>query len=102
MVDLHYQTAATVEDVADFDFLGDDPLEWLIETDCTQEYLPESSLPFLPFTADATKEDEEQLRQAAPEPEAADMVEDALLHNMVDPHVTMQSLFMPTDDIMQP
>jgi hypothetical protein len=30
-----------------FDLLGEDPLEWLIETDCTQQYLPESSLPVL-------------------------------------------------------
>jgi hypothetical protein len=73
-----------------------DPLEWLIETDGTQNYLPESSLPIFPFSDDkmiATDDEEE----SSAEMREMDMVQDAILNNMVDPNVTMQSLFLPED-----
>jgi hypothetical protein len=44
-VDLH-QLAFQQPAVEQFDFT-EDPLEWLVDTD-TQQYLPESSLPFFP------------------------------------------------------
>ena len=105
-MDLHYSDAAAVEDSGNFDLLGEDPLEWLIETDCSQHYLPESSLPIFSYSADDgkvaddTEEEEYKSSQQEPEPEP-DMLEDALLHNMVDPNVTMQSLLLPFNDIMQ-
>jgi hypothetical protein len=92
-----------------FDLMGDDPLEWLIETDCTQHYLPESSLPLFPFTMkddklvidddDSHHDNLSSLHDSA-DMQQLDMVQDAILHNMVDPNVTMQSLFLPTEDIM--
>lgn len=110
MVDLQQQQHPYDDDdspedaaAASFDLLGEDPLEWLIETDCTQQYLPESSLPLFPFLhddVDTEQEEEEELH--APQ-EGPGMVQDALFHNLVDPNVTMQSLFLPTtnDVIMQ-
>jgi hypothetical protein len=110
MLDLYYPSgnAPDEEDhegVA-FELLGADPLEWLIETDCTQHYLPESSLPLFPYLHDDKMivnnnewNDDEEFTRSENEP---GMVEDALLHNMVDPHVTMQSLFSScNDDSMQ-
>jgi hypothetical protein len=93
---------AAVVGATDFDLLEEDPLEWLIETDCSQQYLPESSLPLFPFLQDdklILTEPEDQRKDddnaLAKEPQT-DMVQDALLNNMVDPNVTMQSLFLPT------
>lgn len=101
-----------------FDLLAEDPLEWLIETDCSQQYLPESSLPLFPFLQDdeddddklglpqddTDDDDEEHIQDERPDNAVAssdnvmmiktDMVEDALLNNMVDANVTMQSLFL--------
>jgi hypothetical protein len=109
-VDLQYHTessenghVAAVVGATDFDLLEEDPLEWLIETDCSQQYLPESSLPLFPFLQDdklILTEPEDQCKDdddnaLAKEPQT-DMVQDALLNNMVDPNVTMQSLFLPT------
>jgi hypothetical protein len=104
MVDLHSAPTLAAEDGA-FDLLGEDPLEWLIETD-TQQYLPESSLPLFPFLDDdkvvyAGEEEEEEPQELARKEPESDMVEDAILNNMVDPNVTMQSLFLPSVDIMQ-
>ena len=101
-MDLH--NPPTYADDGAFDLLAEDPLEWLIETD-SQQYLPESSLPLFPFLNEdkviyPSNEEEDFQYLAAKEPEQ-DMVEDALLHNMVDPNVTMQSLFLPTDDMQQ-
>lgn len=83
-----YETAYTE---ADFDLLGEDPLEWLIETD-SQQYLPESSLPLFPFL------NEDKVLAAPQEDDFTHPQDDEpiLHHNMVDPHVTMQeSLFLP-------
>jgi hypothetical protein len=92
---------AAVVGATDFDLLEEDPLEWLIETDCSQQYLPESSLPLFPFLQDdkliLTEPEGECKDDDAPAKEPqTDMVQDALLNNMVDPNVTMQSLFLPT------
>jgi len=60
IVDLH-QLALQQATADQFDFT-EDPLEWLIDTD-TQQYLPESSLPFFPdlkedkFVSDESVED---------------------------------------------
>lgn len=103
LLDLHNPLSHNEEE--GFDLLGEDPLEWLIETD-TQQYLPESSLPLFPFLDEdkmayaANEEDYSLYLSSAKEPEP-DMVEDALLLNMVDPNVTMQSLFLPSDDMLQ-
>lgn len=72
-----------------------DPLEWLIETDGTH-YLPESSLPLFPFDKE---EEEEGMHgvEVSEEMREMDLVQDAILHNMVDPNVTMQSLFLEED-----
>ena len=104
MVDLHHPYAVAPEDAGSFDLLGEDPLEWLIETDCTQQYLPESSLPLFPFLHDdeiVDTEEEEPQEELAPQEPQPGMVDDALFHNLVDPNVTMQSLFLPSNDIMQ-
>jgi hypothetical protein len=75
-----------------------DPLEWLIETDGTQNYLPESSLPIFPFSDDKliVPDDDEE---PSAEMREMDLVQDAILNNMVDPNVTMQSLFLPEDEM---
>lgn len=67
----------------DFQDMNEDPLEWLVDLD-TQRYLPESSLPpAFPELADAVVENTT----------SASIIDDAVLNNMVDPAVTMQSLF---------
>ena len=76
-----------------YDLLGDDPLEWLIETDCTQQYLPESSLPLFPFHAISS--------DYCHDPHLDDKLEasnddNEILLRMTDPNVTVQSLFLPT------
>lgn len=81
----------TEDPSASFDFrdLNEDPLEWLIDLD-TQRYLPESSLPpAFPELADTVVDNTTSIS----------MIDDAVLNNMVDPAVTMQSLF-PHNEIL--
>ena len=110
-----------------FDLLGaEDPLEWLIETDCTQQYLPESSLPLFPFhtiTSDHNNNnsipddyDDKLHIHSSPNDDIITAVVDAAIDSsmaattmprttitsnhsllrMTDPNVTMQSLLLPT------
>lgn len=102
-----------------FDLLGEDPLEWLIETDCTQQYLPESSLPLFPFqsinsdhnTMDDDYDDKLHIHNnpivdgivddmgtsaATMSTTAPNDDNEVLLLRMTDPNVTVQSLFLPT------
>ena len=104
-----------------FDLLGEDPLEWLIETDCTQQYLPESSLPLFPFhtiTSDHNHmEDDYDDKLHIHNPNEDGIVDaidasatslpttnattsnddnEILLLRITDPNVTVQSLFLPT------
>ena len=90
-----------------FDLLGEDPLEWLIETDCTQQYLPESSLPLFPFhtiTSDDDKLSIHNHHHSVDDVNEDDhnetnieaMESNAMLLRMTDPNVTVQSLFLPT------
>jgi len=94
-----------------------DPLEWLIETGVAAEdggdekngpWLPESSLPFFPSlikdkmqqhdastTTEAHHDMEGEHRSHVPFAASETMVEDAISNNMVDPNVTVQSLFLP-------
>ena len=76
--------AVVTMDIQEFQ---EDPLEWLVDLDA-QQYLPESSLPMFP-----------ELVEAAPVPPVTScIVEDALMNNMVDPNVTLQSLFPHNDE----
>lgn len=89
----------------DLQDLGEDPLEWLVDID-TQQYLPESSLPAFPDLGETCRAAESHHSMGpVPDPIAPtlqadmNMVEDAVL-NMVDPHVTMQSLFLPNEQFL--
>jgi hypothetical protein len=91
-----------------FDLLGEDPLEWLIETDCTQQYLPESSLPLFPFHSinsdhNSMDDDFDDKLHIHNSPNVDGIVDTApnddnevLLLRMTDPNVTVQSLFLPS------
>jgi hypothetical protein len=92
-----------------FDLLGEDPLEWLIETDCTQQYLPESSLPLFPFHTITSYDDKLHEHNDMDDDDnddddnnnnnniaAIDSSSNEILLRMTDPNVTVQSLFLPT------
>ena len=97
------------ENLYDFRGFGEDPLEWLIETEPSM--LPESSLPIFPDLSSGDDGQGQYYLQANPplneslvggtsselEPS---VVDDAVLNNIVDPAVTVQSLFLlpNTDD----
>jgi hypothetical protein len=80
------------------DLLVNDAIGWLIETDCTQEYLPESSLPYFPFNTDkyttpiTSTSDNEIIDTNEYEPND---IADPLLQ-LHDPNSTDQALFLPT------
>lgn len=119
------QQRSSLEDLAAFE---GDPLEWLIETGVAEEgddkqnaWLPESSLPFFPELNKDTvvgqqptsveptshrlvgETDRASETVASTQVTAASetMVEEAINKNMVDPNVTVQSLFLPdeADDV---
>lgn len=105
--------APTSNNHSAFDLLGEDPLEWLIETDCTQQYLPESSLPLFPFHTISSDDDKLNIHNDIDGDDddnddgnmaAMDSSSNDLLLRMADPNVTVQSLFLPhtttTDDDM--
>jgi hypothetical protein len=68
----------------------EDPLEWLVDDLDTQQYLPESSLPMFPDFAE----------QPVSESSQSYLVEDALLNNMIDPGITLQTLFSDNDGFL--
>lgn len=96
------------EQLYDFKDLGQDPLEWLV--DAEPSFLPESSLPLFPDLSSNGGDDGHHHYQAPPPPETfggeAAVVEDSsysvssassyeiALNNIVDPNVTVQSLFL--------
>lgn len=84
-----YGTSDVPMETFDMQELGEDPLEWLVDLD-TQNYLPESSLPAFPELADPVQEAAAQ----------SSLVDDAVLNNMVDPIVTMQSLFLHNGEFL--
>lgn len=102
--------------VASFDFqdLGEDPLEWLVDID-SHEYLPESSLPTFPeLTVPLPSSDDSaiQVLQSLQEEESSNKIVNgvapaavdfsgdtaAALNNIVDPNVALQS-FLRGDDV---
>ena len=116
-VEQQQQQQSSLDELAAFE---GDPLEWLIETGVAAEdddernggesLLPESSLPFFPeLNKDKVVGQQEQQQQeqdstieeqahCAPMVTASEtMVEDAISNNMVDPNVTVQSLFLPCE-----
>ena len=114
------QQQSSLDELAAFE---GDPLEWLIENEVgenvdgqTNSWLPESSLPYFPalVKGQLTASSEIFLHVVAPEPVAGNhhdhpevvvvphqatasdiMVEEAITNNMVDPNVTVHSLFLP-------
>jgi len=104
---LQQQHQSSLDELAAFE---GDPLEWLIETgvaededDCGDDHekhnawLPESSLPFFPDLNKPSNAVEPTNHCMVVDPPAVSdtMVEDAITNNMVDPNVTVQSLFLP-------
>jgi hypothetical protein len=89
-VSSHYLVGDMVVDMEIHESV-DDPLEWLIDLD-TQQYLPESSLPMFP----------DLVEHVAPEIicNQPQLVEDALLNNLEDPNITLQSLFPESEDFL--
>lgn len=103
-IDLHNPidkaaVAIEVPGAEQFEIIGDDPLEWLIETD-THQFLPESSLPLFPDLSQDKVVCEHMVLEAkntsAQEQSANSMVEDAI-SNMTDTSITMKSLFLPAE-----
>lgn len=114
------QQQSSLDELAAFE---GDPLEWLIENEVgenddgqSNSWLPESSIPFFPELGKVklAATSEISLHVVAPEPvvgnhhehhniaavphhvTASDiMVEEAITNNMVDPNVTVHSLFLP-------
>lgn len=108
------QQQSSLDELAAFE---GDPLEWLIETGVAEDdeknnsWLPESSLPFFPDLnkdkvvgqpQDPSAMEVEHHNSHPPPlliaPASETMVEDAISNNMVDPNVTMQSLFLPGEE----
>lgn len=106
------QTASSLEELAAFE---GDPLEWLIETAAEEDganpghsWLPESSLPYFPdlgkdqvvvaqgsSNEGSGEGDMMVVEQQQQPPAVSETTEDAISNNMVDPNVTVQSLFLP-------
>ena len=90
----------TNNDVLEFQQqLGQDPLEWLMDA-AEPSMLPESSLPIFPELSSSEPENSMDFPQALSTVSDDDTlnnttegVVDAALNNMVDPSVTLQSLF---------
>jgi hypothetical protein len=103
------QRQSSLDELAAFE---GDPLEWLIENEVTEDeddrtnsWLPESSLPYFPnlghgklgvSTETTHMEVEPKMEHFYGHSTVSDtMVEAAIINNMVDPNVTVQSLFLP-------
>ena len=104
------QRQSSLDELAAFE---GDPLEWLIENEVTEDeddrtnsWLPESSLPYFPNLGHGKLGAPTETTHMEVEPEidhhvyghstASDtMVEAAIINNMGDPNVTVQSLFLP-------
>ena len=116
---------ATPEEMFDFKDLGQDPLEWLIEAE--PSILPESSLPVFPDlspstvppstaqtqpvlepnvhqmpivdSAESSEEDDNHLVEDTHSSSSAESyVNENILNSIVDPNVTVQSLFLMPEE----